>query len=422
MATDKKTRMSIIPTARPPSGKPTRSMRFLLAMARSLQAGKLTVILPCGAEHRFAGAKPGPDARLIVHDQAIARRLLTGGTLGFCEGYLDGQWSSPDIEALFVLALVNEQVIGDIHYGRPLVRAIAHAFHRLRPNSRRGSRRNISYHYDLGNRFYESWLDPSMTYSSALFSGSEAGDAAETCAQGDTLAEGQRRKYAEIARRMGLQPEDHVLEIGCGWGGFAAFAAAEVGARVTAITISRAQYEFASRRIQDMGLNDRVAIELRDYRDTVGQFDRVASIEMIEAVGEGYWPTYFETIRDRLRSGGRAALQVITIDDRYYDSYRRSADYIQKYIFPGGMLPSMTALTQEVARAGMRITDGFGFRQDYARTLREWNHRFQAGWPELRAMGFDDRFKRMWEQYFAYCAAGFEVGCIDVKQIAIARD
>ncbi len=412
--------MSAIPNVRSRYEKPTRAMRLLLSMARSLQAGSLTVVLPSGTEHRFTGDLPGPDARMIVHDETIARRLLTGGTLGFCEGYLDGQWSSPDIEALFVLALINERALGDILDGRPLMRAIAHFFHRLRPNSRRGSRKNISYHYDLGNSFYERWLDPSMTYSSAVFA--EGGDGEAGGAEGDTLAEGQRRKYAEIARRMGLQPNDHVLEIGCGWGGFAAFAAAEVGARVTGITISREQYDFASRRIQDMGLNDRVAIELRDYRDTVGQFDRIASIEMIEAVGERYWPTYFDTIRDRLRSGGRAALQVITIDDRYYDTYRRGADYIQKYIFPGGMLPSMTALKDEVARAGMRITDASGFRKDYARTLREWNHRFQAGWPELRAMGFDDRFKRMWEQYFAYCAAGFEVGCIDVKQVAIARD
>ena len=408
--------MSAVPNVRPRDAKPTRAMRLLLSVARSLQAGSLTVVLPSGTEHRFTGDLPGPDARLIVHDETIARRLLTGGTLGFCEGYLDGQWSSPDIEALFVLALINERALGDILDGRPLMRAIAHFFHRLRPNSRRGSRKNISYHYDLGNGFYERWLDPSMTYSSAVFAEAACG------ASGDTLAEGQRRKYAEIARRMGLQPGEHVLEIGCGWGGFAAFAAAEVGARVTGITISRAQYDFASRRIQEMGLNDRVAIELRDYRDTVGQFDRIASIEMIEAVGEQYWPTYFDTVRDRLRSGGRAALQVITIDDRYYDTYRRGADYIQKYIFPGGMLPSMTALKDEVSRAGMRITDASGFRKDYARTLREWNNRFQTGWPELRAMGFDDRFKRMWEQYFAYCAAGFEVGCIDVKQVAIARD
>ncbi len=395
-------------------------MRFLLSMARSLRAGDLTVVLPSGDEHRFAGSEPGPAARLVVHDDAMARRLLTGGTLGFCEAYLDGQWSSPDIEALFILALVNEQALGDVLDGRPMVRAIAHFLHRLRPNTRRGSRRNISYHYDLGNAFYERWLDPTMTYSSAIFAAEGQED--ETRTGTDLLTAGQQRKYAEIARRMGLGPNDHVLEIGCGWGGFAAFAAAEIGARVTGITISREQYDFASRRIQSLGLNDRVTIEMRDYRDTEGRFDRVASIEMIEAVGEQYWPTYFNTIRERLCEGGSAALQVITIDDRYYDSYRRGADYIQKYIFPGGMLPSMTALRDEVARAGMRVTDAAGYRKDYARTLREWNHRFQAVWPELHTMGFDDRFKRMWEQYFAYCAAGFEVGCIDVRQVAIARD
>ena len=381
------------------------------AIAARMDNGRLDILLPDGRRFRVEGARPGPVAEITVHDADVFARLLREGDLGFSEAYLEGAWSTPDLQAFMDLIHNDNPALYDHWPGIGLLRAYERLRFWLQSNTKRQARRNIAHHYDLGNEFYARWLDESMTYSSGLFLTGQ-----------ETLERAQEQKYAAMCDAIGAAPGQHVLEIGCGWGGFAAFAAAEVGARVTGITISRAQYEFASRRIQDMGLNDRVSIELRDYRDTVGQFDRVASIEMIEAVGEGYWPTYFQTIRDRLRSGGRAALQVITIDDRYYDGYRRSADYIQKYIFPGGMLPSMSALTQEVARAGMRITDGFGFRQDYARTLREWNQRFQAGWPHLRAMGFDDRFKRMWEQYFAYCAAGFEVGCIDVKQIAIARD
>lgn len=400
--------------------RPSRTMRLLLTTARALRIGSLTVVLPDGTTHRFEGTEPGPSGVLAVHDDRVARRLLTGGSLGFCESYLDGDWSSPDVPALFEMALLNEEMLGRTLHGRPWYRLASHLVHALRPNTRTGSRRNIAYHYDLGNEFYGRWLDETMTYSSAVFEGDADGTAEG--AAGGALAEAQRRKYAEIARRMGLEPGQHVLEIGCGWGGFAEFAAGEVGARVTGITISPRQFAFASERIQRAGLGDRVEIRLQDYRDTAGRFDRIASIEMFEAVGERYWPDFFGTVRERLAEGGRAALQIITIADRHFERYRRGGDYIQRYIFPGGMLPSPTALRREVETAGLRWREATSFGPHYARTLAEWNRRFQTAWPELSGMGFDGRFKRMWEQYLWYCQAGFKAGSIDVLQVALARD
>ena len=391
--------------------RPSRWMRLLLGLAPRIRVGQATIVLPDGSMHRFRGREPGPEGMLVVHDDRLARRLLTGGTLGFCEAYLDGEWSSPDVPALFELALRNEEALDRLLDGKRWFRALSHLVHALRPNTRRGSRRNIAYHYDLGNEFYRLWLDPSMTYSSALYAAAD-----------EPLEAAQRRKYAELARRMGLEAGHHVLEIGCGWGGFAEYAAGEVGARVTALTISREQHAYATARVARAGLSDRVEVRLQDYRDVQGRFDRIASIEMFEAVGERYWPAFFGTVRDRLAPGGRAAMQIITIQDRFFDTYRRGADYIQKYIFPGGMLPSPTVLRREVERAGLRWQGADGFGPDYARTLAEWQLRFQAAWPEIQAMGFDDRFKRMWELYLWYCGAGFSTGCIDVVQVTMARD
>lgn len=392
--------------------QPSRMMRTLLALATAIRVGSLTVVLPDGSVRRFVGAEPGPAGTWVVRRDRVARRFLIGGTLGFCEAYLDGDWSSPDIASLFEVTLRNEQALTELLAGRRWFQALQYIGHLLRPNSRRGSRRNIAHHYDLGNRFYETWLDETMTYSSAVFAHPGADE---------PLSEAQLRKYREIASRLELEPHHHVLEIGCGWGGFAEFAAAQVGARVTAITISREQHVFASRRVQKAGLGDRVEVRLVDYREVSGRYDRVASVEMFEAVGEAYWPVFFCTLRDRLVCGGRAALQVITIADQHFDSYRRGADYIQKYIFPGGMLPSATALRREIVAAGLEWRDATGFGAHYARTLAAWQERFQKAWPDLATMGFDERFKRMWEQYLYYCEAGFKAGSIDVLQVALAR-
>ena len=277
-------------------------------------------------------------------------------------------------------------------------------------NSKTGSRRNIARHYDLGNAFYREWLDPTMTYSSAAF-GHET----------ETLEAAQARKYDLLLDRLDARPGDKVLEIGCGWGGFAEHAARTRGCKVTGITISRAQHDFARERIQRQGLNEQVEIRLQDYRDTRERFDRIASIEMFEAVGESYWPIFFETLRDRLVEGGRAAMQVITIADRHFDYYRGRPDFIQRYIFPGGMLPSPRAFTQESERAGLTVERMEGFGPCYARTLAEWNRRFQGAWHRLEPLGYDARFKRMWEYYLAYCEAGFRAGTIDVQRIQLAK-
>lgn len=401
---------------RPPADRtyrPSAFMTLMLAMGSTLEIGRLDVTLPDGSTRVFGGRTPGPIADLTIHRDRLARRFLTAGNLGFTEAYLDGDWSSTNVEALFVFFLTNRNAIEDAMQGKRWYRWWQWMSHKLRPNSKTGSKKNIAYHYDLGNQFYAQWLDPSMTYSSALFDQSD---------DDHSLTDAQRKKYAAMAARMGLAPDHHVLEIGCGWGGFAEFAAKDIGARVTAITISEEQFAFAKQRMQREGLAEKVDIQLRDYRDLDGRYDSIASIEMFEAVGEQYWPTFFNTLRERLAPTGRAALQIITIADRYFDDYRNSSDYIQKYIFPGGMLPSPTALKREIQQAGLQLRDMADFGQSYARTLRDWNTRFQAAWPQIEPMGFDNRFKRMWEQYLAYCAAGFHTGSIDVVQVAVARD
>jgi cyclopropane-fatty-acyl-phospholipid synthase len=291
-----------------------------------------------------------------------------------------------------------------------VVRAFSTLSHAFRGNSRRGSRKNIQAHYDLGNAFYELWLDPGMTYSAALFS-----------SQNRSLEQAQTAKYEALARSIGLEASHSVLEIGCGWGGFAEFLGGVVGAKVKAITISKAQHDWASRRIFEQGLTERVDVSLVDYRDVVGRFDRVASIEMFEAVGEAYWPTYFQKISDLLAPGGRAGLQIITIADELFDDYRARPDFIQSYIFPGGMLPSLRSLKLETAAAGLAWTGMHRFALDYALTLRAWRERFQLAWGEINAMGFDERFRRLWLYYLGYCEAGFRTGRTDVVQLALTR-
>ena len=386
------------------------AVRLLLALATRIRAGSLQVAVPDGRVYRVAGEAPGPDAMLRIVRERAARRLFLGGSVGFGTAYMDGDFETPDLRALLALAALNEDHLGDIHAGHRVVNVVRRAWHRLRDNTRAGSRRNIAAHYDLGNAFYARWLDPSMTYSSAVF---------ERPTQ--DLGEAQAAKYRRLAEKLALRPDERVLEIGCGWGGFAEVAAKEFGARVTAITVSREQLEFARARIARAGLAERVEARFVDYRDVEGRFDKVVSIEMFEAVGERHWPRYFAKVRDALEPGGRAALQIITIADRWFESYRGGVDFIQRYIFPGGMLPSMAALRQQFERAGLALDKAEFYGQHYAATLAEWNRRFQAAWPELGSMGFDRRFKRMWEFYLAYCEAGFRAGSLDVVQAALVR-
>jgi cyclopropane-fatty-acyl-phospholipid synthase len=377
-------------------------------LGRRLATGTLTLILPSGERRVFSGHDDGPQAMIRLRHRRALRRLFTGGAVGLAESYMDGDWESPDLVALLELGDINDCALGSTADGHPLLRLGRALWHRLHDNSRKGSRRNIAAHYDLGNDFYAQWLDPGMTYSSALFT-----------AKDDTLAAAQTRKYRAIADDIGLKPGMRLLEIGCGWGGFAELAARDYGAQVVGLTLSREQHAWAIRRMATAGLTDRVEIRLQDYRDVAGQFDRIVSIEMIEAVGERWWPTYFAAIRNLLAPGGKAGLQAITIADDRFARYRRSCDFIQRHIFPGGMLPSPGALRREAIAAGLelRVTRRFG--HDYDRTLALWESAFQDAWPNIELLGYDRRFKRSWEFYMAYCRAGFRTKAIDVEHLVL---
>lgn len=388
--------------------KPSNALKFCLRFAANMKIGSLDIILPDHRRIRFLGKEDGPNGILIIHNDHVAKRFLIGGKLGFCESYLDGDWSSPDIAQFFEVILRNTAVMRPGLRGKEWFRRLSQFIHSFNKNSKSGSKKNIYSHYDLGNDFYAKWLDPSMTYSSGLFKSED-----------DTLEQAQFNKYQSLAEQLGIEAHHHVLEIGCGWGGFAHHVAQHIGAKMTCVTISKAQYEYAVKRIKNAGLEDKVTIKLQDYRDIKGQYDRIASIEMFEAVGEKYWPTYFQAIKQRLKPDGKAGLQIITIKDEDFESYRRSADYIQRYIFPGGMLPSMVALREETQSAALSIEGHIAFGRDYAKTLNLWNKAFQDVWPLIKNDSFDDRFKRLWEQYLCYCEAGFNVGNIDVIQIIL---
>ena len=395
--------------------RPRVAMRALLELARHLRVGSLAIELPDGKRQEHQGQKEGPRGEIKILNDRMAQRFLQGGILGFCESYLDGEWESPDRLALFETTLRNEAVLQALIDGNPLYRLWQGWQHMFNRNNKRGSRRNIEAHYDLGNAFYAQWLDRSWTYSSALF-GREAMPDPRL-----TLEAAQQLKYAALAERIGLSPTHRVLEIGCGWGGFAEYAAREVGCHVVGLTLSREQHRFAQERMQRAGLADKAEIRLQDYRDTEGTFDRIVSIEMIEAVGEAYWPVYFGAIHERLARGGRLGLQAIVIAERFWPVYRRGADFIQKHIFPGGMLLTLPILREQLAAAGLAFDACHPFGLHYAETLERWQQRFQAEWPAIAAQGFDERFKRLWELYLDYCAAGFKVGTVDVVQVSATR-
>jgi cyclopropane-fatty-acyl-phospholipid synthase len=385
-------------------------VRKAFRYASRLRIGSLQLVLPDGRAFLFTGESPGPNATMVIRDLSFARRLITGGDIGFAEAYLRGEWESPDVTCFLELFCRNHEVIQSLLPGQTLLKWWNALRHFANRNTKQQARRNIHAHYDLGNRFYSAWLDRSMTYSSAIF------------APGDNdLSSGQRRKNAELARATDIRPEHHVLEIGCGWGGFAEYAAREIGCRVTGLTISQEQHDYAQQRIQAAGLGERVTIKLLDYRDERGTYDRIASIEMFEAVGEAYWPTYFGQLRDRLNPGGLAGLQIITIQDRFFETYRREIDFIRRYVFPGGMLPSPGRLGELAQSHGFLPRGEKIFGLDYARTLAAWRDQFRSAWPHLQPLGFDERFRRLWEYYLSYCEAGFRAGSIDVRQLVYAK-
>ena len=377
---------------------------------RRWDVGSVTLELPSGREIHINGRASGPSARLIIRDFKFVNRVLASADIGFGEGYVAGEWDSPDLSALLEVFTLNFDHLEKLITGNPVMNAvnqIAHAFNR---NSKKGSRRNIHAHYDLGNDFYSGWLDPSMTYSSAMF-----------WHRAETLEQAQENKYRALADTIDLRPGQHVLEIGCGWGGFAEYAAKERGARVTGATISKEQHDYARLRVFKAGLADKVDIKMLDYRDIEGRFDRVASIEMFEAVGEAYWSTFFRKVSDELQPGGRAGLQIITIRDDLFKVYRQRSDFMRKYVFPGGMLPSETRLLEETNRAGLAWAEITRFGQDYARTLTEWAARFEASWRPGDQAGFDERFRRLWRFYLHYCEAAFETGRTNVIQLGLSK-
>ncbi len=390
-------------------GAPRRLQSFLTTLHR-VERGTIEVELSDGRTFRAVGDEPGPEGRIVICNGKFFGRLMGEGQLGFAEMFMDGWWTSPDLQQLLDAIALNNDNIAKRFRGATLFRACERLRYWRNANTRKGSRRNVAHHYDLGNAFYRLWLDETMTYSSALFrSGTES------------LGEAQRKKYASICDRIAPAPGDRILEIGCGWGGFAEYAARERGVRVTGLTISRQQCDYARRRLYEAGLAERAEIVLRDYRDERGTYDGIASIEMIEAVGEKYWSAYFSAVYDRLRPGGVAALQAITISDRLFPKYRTQVDFFQKYIFPGGMLPSPTALREHAEAAGLQSTGSVAFAESYSRTLRAWRRRFNARWERVAALGFDERFHRMWNYYLAASAAGFAARTTDVVQIAFRR-
>lgn len=401
--------MTALTTTQGQTGLP-RYFATAFEVARRLQKGRLDFVLPDGRRFRAEGNKPGPVAELQIHNPDTFARLIREGDLGFCDAYLEGWWSTPDLQAFMDLIHEDNETVYDGYPGMALIRNYEKLRFWLQSNSKTQARKNIQYHYDLGNDFYRLWLDDTMTYSSALFRTGQ-----------ESLERAQIQKYASMVDQMGAQPGDHVLEIGCGWGGFAEYAAKERGLRVTGLTISQAQHDYAVDRIAAAGLSDRVEIKLQDYRDERGTYDGIASIEMFEAVGEKYWPVYFETLRERLKPGRHATLQIITVQDARWKVYKRGVDFIQKYIFPGGMLPAPSILRGEIERAGLRIQHSIEFGQSYSQTLRRWHETFNDRWDDMAGMGFDERFRRMWNFYLTSCAAAFKGGNCDVTQITVTR-
>ena len=382
----------------------------VMGMASSLRYGRIDFVLPDGRKFRAEGQNPGPVAELDIHNGDLFARLIREGDLGFCDAYLDGWWSTPDLQAFMDFIHADNEDIYDGFPGMGLVRKFEQLRFWLQRNSKEQARKNISYHYDLGNDFYGLWLDDTMSYSSAIFTDPQ-----------QSMESAQIEKYKSMVDEMGVKEGDHVLEIGCGWGGFAEYAAAERGLNVTCLTISEEQFNYAVDRIEKAGLSDRVTFKLQDYRDEKGLYDGIASIEMFEAVGEQYWPVYFETVRDRLKPGKTATFQIITVAHRRWQVYKRGVDFIQKYIFPGGMLPSPVVLREQIEKAGLAIEKSVEFGKSYDITLRRWHETFNEKWDQIAALGFDERFKRMWNFYLTSCAATFDSGNCDVTQITVRK-
>jgi cyclopropane-fatty-acyl-phospholipid synthase len=379
-----------------------RDTRLVFDLLEKLHGGRLEIRLPDGSCQLFGKGEHG--VSLQVHDEAMFGQVLARGDIGLAEAYLDGHWDSPDITGLLCLLAKNRAILKKAVYGSWRNLLAARVRHWLNGNSRAGSKRNIMAHYDLGNDFYKLWLDPGMSYSAAIYRAVDDG----------SLEVAQQVKYRRILNHLKAEPGQRVLEIGCGWGGFAEMAVQQ-GLQVTGLTLSPAQLAWAKQRVPDADLR------LQDYRDTAEQFDHVVSIEMFEAVGERWWPTYFKTVARALIPGGRAVVQSITIRDDLFADYRKGTDFIQQYVFPGGMLPSRSAFRAAAAKQGLTVHAEFAFGLDYARTLAEWRRAFETNWSSIAALGFDEHFRRLWRLYLCYCEAGFLAGNIDVVHFELAH-
>jgi len=386
-------------------------IKRLAASFGDIKEGHLTLVLPDGdAVGLGQENSAGPQACIRLNSYKPLSELFAKGDLAFAESYMQREWESPDLTALFDFGLAIEDKFEIDSSNNMVLKVFNRLRHILNRNSRRGSRRNIAYHYDLGNDFYKLWLDETMTYSSALFD-----DPAET------LKQGQLNKYQAIAELLNVTKNDRLLEIGCGWGGFSEFIAKSAGVKIDGLTLSKEQLEFANVRYRNAGLENQANASYTDYRDSTGQYDKIVSIEMFEAVGEENWDTYFQTIHDRLTPAGTAVLQIITIDNQRFHSYRKNTDFIQRYIFPGGFLPSPEAFEAAVGRNGLTLQETHYFGESYAQTCALWNKQFQHAWPEIEALGYSTSFKRMWEYYLSYCEAGFKAGCVDVGLFKITK-
>ena len=396
-----------LPASAPPSA------RALFALLRRLRVGTLDVQLPDGQQMRFGGGAAGePHAAVRLHNWQVCGAALRAGDIGFAESFIAGDWAASDLVALLTLFIANREAVESVVYGTWWGNLIHRARHLLNRNSRAGSKRNIHAHYDLGNAFYRLWLDPTMSYSSAWFNGNLA----------QSTASAQQAKMRRALTECQLQPGHRVLEIGCGWGGLAECAARDFGAQVTGVTLSAEQLAFGQQRLADAGLAAQAGLRFQDYRDIGdGPYDAIVSIEMFEAVGRQYWASYFKTLHDRLKPGGRACIQSITIDDALFERYLAGTDFIQQYIFPGGLLPCPSAFRAEAAKAGLVVENELAFGPDYAETLRRWRQDFLHQDAQVRGLGFDTRFMRTWEFYLAYCEAAFASASTDVMQFTLRR-
>lgn len=390
------------------------SAKIILEMLDNISTGQIHITLPDGQRHHCGSGNPGPVVDMIVHDWSVFGDIIGRGDIGAAESFIEGQWGTDSLTSLLTLIGSNRRELANAIHGRRWHLASAWVLHRLRANTRRGSKRNIMAHYDLGNTFYKLWLDETMTYSSALFAGHAHPDEADWA----SLPGAQRAKNDRMLDALGVKSGDTILEVGCGWGGFAEQATRR-GAHVTGLTLSPAQQAFAQSRAESGGWADQCNFLLTDYRDMQGQFDHIVSVEMFEAVGARWWPTYFRTLKARLKPGGKALIQVITIDDALFKQYKRGTDFIQRHVFPGGMLPSPKVFCEHAQRAGLRVIDDLAFGMHYARTLALWHEAFCERLLEVKSQGFDDRFIRLWRFYLAYCEAGFRAGSIDVHQFSL---